>query len=687
MTPFDSPGQSQRIDILVVDDEPITRTLIKAHLEKAGYGVIEATDGETGLAQYDQHTPTLVLLDVMMPVMNGYDTCVELRKRISDQSLPILMLTGLNEMNAIERAFQSGATDFITKPLNWPILTQRIRYALRDRRQFLELQEKQHLLSEAQRIAKMGYLYIDVSNWQITLSAEVAEIIGIPHHNEIDLNQLQTLLTEPDCQRLLQNINQAIRNNGQYLLDHKLRLPNGQEKVILQRGEMRQEHGRRVIYATLQDITEQAKAEERLLYHSYYDVLTNLPNRKLFESNIMEQIDKQTACAVMFIGIDRFKAINDSLGHRNGDKVLKEIANRITPYQQQGYRVARFSGDTFAILLPNTDTNQHQADDLAQEILSLMEVPLEAQGHELVLHGSIGIALYPQEADTLDKLLLGADIAMNLAKGNGGNQYRYFSTTMDTDAQQRLALEEDLRKALRNGEFELYYQPQYNARSRKIVGVEALIRWHHPTQGMIPPALFIPLAEETGLVTQLGEWVLYTAAQQGVHWHKAGHAIRLGVNLSAKQLALSHFQDLVQDVLRHTKISPALLELEITESMAVSDFDNTIQTLDQIRSLDVKISMDDFGTGYSSLSYLQQLPLNTLKIDRAFIKDITADGRNGEIAKAIIAMSKSLNLHIIAEGIETAGQYDYLRHHGADEIQGFYFSKPLPVSAFNKLLR
>ncbi|HGX93084.1 MAG TPA: GGDEF domain-containing response regulator [Candidatus Tenderia sp.] len=687
MTPFDSPGQPQRIDILVVDDEPITRTLIKAHLEKAGYGVIEATDGETGLAQYDQHTPTLVLLDVMMPVMNGYDTCVELRKRISDQSLPILMLTGLNEMNAIERAFQSGATDFITKPLNWPILTQRIRYALRDRRQFLELQEKQHLLSEAQRIAKMGYLYIDVSNWQITLSAEVAEIIGIPHHNEIDLNQLQTLLTEPDCQRLLQNINQAIRNNGQYLLDHKLRLPNGQEKVILQRGEMRQEHGRRVIYATLQDITEQAKAEERLLYHSYYDVLTNLPNRKLFESNIMEQIDKQTACAVMFIGIDRFKAINDSLGHRNGDKVLKEIANRITPYQQQGYRVARFSGDTFAILLPNTDTNQHQADDLAQEILSLMEVPLEAQGHELVLHGSIGIALYPQEADTLDKLLLGADIAMNLAKGNGGNQYRYFSTTMDTDAQQRLALEEDLRKALRNGEFELYYQPQYNARSRKIVGVEALIRWHHPTQGMIPPALFIPLAEETGLVTQLGEWVLYTAAQQGVHWHKAGHAIRLGVNLSAKQLALSHFQDLVQDVLRHTKISPALLELEITESMAVSDFDNTIQTLDQIRSLDVKISMDDFGTGYSSLSYLQQLPLNTLKIDRAFIKDITADGRNGEIAKAIIAMSKSLNLHIIAEGIETAGQYDYLRHHGADEIQGFYFSKPLPVSAFNKLLR
>ncbi len=687
MTPFDSPGQSQRIDILVVDDEPITRTLIKAHLEKAGYGVIEATDGETGLAQYDQHTPTLILLDVMMPVMNGYDTCVELRKRISDQSLPILMLTGLNEMNAIERAFQSGATDFITKPLNWPILTQRIRYALRDRRQFLELQEKQHLLSEAQRIAKMGYLYIDVSNWQITLSAEVAEIIGIPHHNEIDLNQLQTLLTEPDCQRLLQNINQAIRNNGQYLLDHKLRLPNGQEKVILQRGEMRQEHGRRVIYATLQDITEQAKAEERLLYHSYYDVLTSLPNRKLFESNIMEQIDKQTACAVMFIGIDRFKAINDSLGHRNGDKVLKEIANRITPYQQQGYRVARFSGDTFAILLPNTDTNQHQADDLAQEILSLMEVPLEAQGHELVLHGSIGIALYPREADTLDKLLLGADIAMNLAKGNGGNQYRYFSTTMDTDAQQRLALEEDLRKALRNGEFELYYQPQYNARSRKIVGVEALIRWHHPTQGMIPPALFIPLAEETGLVTQLGEWVLYTAAQQGVHWHKAGHAIRLGVNLSAKQLALSHFQDLVQDVLRHTKISPALLELEITESMAVSDFDNTIQTLDQIRSLDVKISMDDFGTGYSSLSYLQQLPLNTLKIDRAFIKDITADGRNGEIAKAIIAMSKSLNLHIIAEGIETAGQYDYLRHHGADEIQGFYFSKPLPVSAFNKLLR
>ncbi len=673
--------------ILVVDDEPITRTLIRAHLEKAGFRVLEANNGEDGIYQYDKHTPHLVLLDVMMPLMNGFDTCIELRKRISDQSLPILMLTGLNEVSAIERAFQSGATDFITKPLNWPILTQRIRYALRDRRQFLELQEKQHLLSEAQRIARMGYLYIDLSTRQITLSAEVGEILDLSHHNEISWPQFQALLTEHDHQRLQESIDHAIHSHTPYLIDHKLLLPNGQEKVILQRGELRQEQGRQIIYATLQDITEQARAEERLLYHSYYDVLTNLPNRKLFEGNVAEQIDKSRACAVMFVGIDRFKAINDSLGHRNGDKVLTQIASRITPYQQQNYRVARFSGDTFAILLPDTSSDLHRADELAQEILSLMELPLKVQGHELVVHGSIGIALYPREADTLDKLLLGADIAMNLAKNNGGNQYRYFSTTMDSGAQQRLALEEDLRKALRNNEFELYYQPQYHAHSRQIVGMEALIRWHHPSKGMISPALFIPLAEETGLVTELGEWVLYTAARQSVHWHRGGHAIRLGVNLSAKQLAQSNFQELVKDVLKQTRIAPSLLELEITESMAVGDFDNTIQTLEQIRGLDVKISMDDFGTGYSSLSYLQQLPLNTLKIDRAFIKDITADGRNGEIAKAIIAMSKSLNLHIIAEGIETAGQYDYLRQHGADEIQGFYFSKPLPVAEFNKLLR
>ena len=673
-------------EILVVDDDKTTRRMVKAHLRKAGYNVIDADNGQAGLERFDEHSPALVLLDVMMPVMNGFETCMALRTKIADQTLQILMLTGLDDVDAVERAFQCGATDFITKPLNWPLLTQRVRFALRDRKLFIELQEKQRLLSEAQRIAKMGCSYIDLSAERVVISDEASAIMGIADGGEISLHDFYALLPDQDRQRMQENLDQAVSGNGLYQLEHKLTLDDKQEKVILQRGEVRRENGRNIIYGTLQDITEQAKAEERILYHTYYDVLTSLPNRNLFERNLSDYIGEEQSCTVMFVGIDRFKAINDSLGHRSGDELLKEIAGRLAPFQQKNYRVARFGGDTFAIIVPGDDTAHHKADDIAQDILSLMEAPCVIDEHEIVIHGSIGIALYPREANSLDKLLLGADIAMNQAKDNGGNQYRYFSTEMDTNARRRLSLEEDLRRAIRNEEFELYYQPQYCALTKRIVGMEALVRWFHPKKGMISPGDFIPLAEETGLVVELGEWVLYTAARQSAVWHNEGHQLRVGVNLSAKQLILSSVPDLVSNVIDTTHIAPNLLELEITESMAVSSFEKTRRTLDKTRSMGVKVSMDDFGTGYSSLSYLQQLPLNTLKIDRAFIKDITDDGRNGEIAKAIIALSKTLDLHIIAEGIETVGQYDYLRWHGADEIQGFYFSKPLPAAEFSKLL-
>ena len=673
-------------EILVVDDDKTTRRMVKAHLRKAGYNVIDADNGQAGLERFDEHSPALVLLDVMMPVMNGFETCMALRTKIADQTLQILMLTGLDDVDAVERAFQCGATDFITKPLNWPLLTQRVRFALRDRKLFIELQEKQRLLSEAQRIAKMGCSYIDLSAERVVISDEASAIMGIADGGEISLHDFYALLPDQDRQRMQENLDQAVSGNGLYQLEHKLTLDDKQEKVILQRGEVRRENGRNIIYGTLQDITEQAKAEERILYHTYYDVLTSLPNRNLFERNLSDYIGEEQSCTVMFVGIDRFKAINDSLGHRSGDELLKEIAGRLAPFQQKNYRVARFGGDTFAIIVPGDDTAHHKADDIAQDILSLMEAPCVIDEHEIVIHGSIGIALYPREANSLDKLLLGADIAMNQAKDNGGNQYRYFSTEMDTNARRRLSLEEDLRRAIRNEEFELYYQPQYCALTKRIVGMEALVRWFHPKKGMISPGDFIPLAEETGLVVELGEWVLYTAARQSAVWHNEGHQLRVGVNLSAKQLILSSVPDLVSNVIDTTHIAPNLLELEITESMAVSSFEKTRRTLDKTRSMGVKVSMDDFGTGYSSLSYLQQLPLNTLKIDRAFIKDITDDGRNGEIAKAIIALSKTLDLHIIAEGIETVGQYDYLRWHGANEIQGFYFSKPLPAAEFSKLL-
>lgn len=672
--------------ILVVDDDKITRRMVVKHLKNAGYQVIQAENGRQGLEAFETHQPAMLLTDVEMPEMDGFELCQQLREQVTDLALPIIMLTGRGEVESVDQAFRAGATDFINKPINWPLLEQRVRYALRYRQMYLDTQQSQQRLREAQRIAKMGHGIMNLTTGEVTLSKEVSKMIGLSGEVVITAEQFKQLLSSEDQKRMDQEIAQAMEGDGGYSFEHHVRLPSGDQLVIMQRGEIRQEHGQRLVYGTLQDITEQARSEERIRFHTYYDVLTDLPNRVLFEKQLAERLANGTPGAMIFIGLDRFKSINDSLGHHAGDLLLQAMAKRLSCLQEHGCLLARFGGDLFAAYSQKYQTIE-QLEDLAQEILTCIEEPFNCEGHELLVHGSLGIALYPQEAESSEKLLLGADIAMNLAKEHGGNQYRYFSSMMDQQAQQRLSLEQDMRIALSEEQFEVYYQPQFSACTQEIIGMEALVRWNHPEKGLISPGLFIPLAEETGMVIELGAWVLENAIEQTVKWHKQGFAIRLGVNLSAKQLALPDFDQLVATLVARYGIAPELLELEITESMAVGDYDSTIETLNRIRALGVQTSMDDFGTGYSSLSYLQKLPLNTLKIDRAFIKDITDQGENGEIARAIIALSESLGLHIIAEGIETKGQFLYLRNEGADEIQGFYFSKPLPVGEFDALLK
>lgn len=672
--------------LLVVDDDKVTRRMVVKHLKKAGYQVIQAENGQQGLEMFEVHSPCMLISDVMMPVMDGFELCRRLRQKITDLALPIMMLTGRDEVEAVEQAFSAGATDFVSKPINWLLLGQRVRYALRYRQMYLDIQQSQQQLREAQRIAKMGHGIMNLTTGQVSLSQEVSNMIGFSGENSITIEQFKTLMLSEDQARMNQEIDQAIKGDGVYGFEHHMQLPSGEQLVVMQRGEIRQENEHMLVYGTLQDITEQARSEERIRFHTYYDVLTDLPNRVLFEKQLAERIPSGTPGAMIFIGLDRFKAINDSLGHHAGDLLLQGMAKRLSYLQEKGCLLARFGGDLFAAYSQKYQTIEH-LDELAQEILKCIEAPFNCEGHELVVHGSVGIALYPQEAESSEKLLLGADIATNLAKEHGGNQYRYFSSMMDEQAQQRLSLEQDMRIALSEEQFEVYYQPQFSARTQEIIGMEALVRWNHPEKGLISPGLFIPLAEETGLVIELGAWVLESSIAQTVKWHQQGFPLRLGVNLSAKQLALPDFDRLVATMIDRYAIKPNLLELEITESMAVVDYERTIEILNSIRELGVQISMDDFGTGYSSLSYLQKLPLNTLKIDRAFIKDITDQGENGEIARAIIALSESLNLHIIAEGIETEGQYIYLRNEGADEIQGFYFSKPLPVHEFEVLLK
>ena len=672
--------------ILVVDDDEHIRQVAALHLEYAGYRVLQASNGQEALTLFDESKskPVMVLLDMVMPVLDGYETCRHLRQRVQGLRLPILILTGLNDESSVDLAFQAGATDFVSKPINWAVLVQRVRYALRDREMYLELEQKEKRLSHAQRIAKLGYGQINLTTGVIDFSPEIAEMLGMEGQSVMSSQDFFDLLEPSDQALMRQALDDAITGSGQYMFEHRLQLPDQAEKVILQQGEAQQVDGEWLIIGTLQDITERIQAEEMIYFHTYYDPLSDLPNRILFEKQLNEQLRHDELQAVLFVGLDRFKAVNDSLGHTRGDLLLKEIATRLSALQRDAMIVARFAGNIFSIYLPKVGTVE-EIDDLAQSLLEIVAIPVVIGELNLEMSASVGIALYPLEVESVERLLLGADTALNLAKQHGGAQYRYFSSELDGLAQERLLMEQELREAIKGEQFELYYQPQIDARSQEIVGVEALIRWNHPSRGVVPPFKFIPLSEETGMIIPIGEWVLNTACQQAKHWVDKGINIRIGVNLSVKQLQLESFPALVASALEVSGLPPEQLDLEVTESMAISDLKNTISVLEKIRKLGVLTSMDDFGTGYSSLSYLQQLPLCTMKIDRAFIKDIDDEGNNAEIAKTIIDLSRNLGLHVIAEGIETRSQFEQLLMHGCDEIQGFYFSKPLTIAEFEAL--
>ena len=671
--------------ILVVDDDEMIRQMAELNLSEAGYSIAQASNGREALEIFDQseQMPAMVLLDVLMPHLNGFETCWELRQRVRDMRLPILMLTGLDDVESVDLAFQAGATDFISKPINWALLIQRVRYALRDRDMFLDLEEKQQRLTHAQQLAKLGYGKINLTTGMIDFSPEIADMLGVSSESLIHSDDFFSLLAEDDRRAMKQALQEAMEGDGQYNFEHRLVLPGQAEKVILQQGEISRQGDEVLVVGTLQNITELTHAEEMVHFHTYYDQLTDLPNRILFEKQLNERLGGQDIQAVLFVGLDRFKSVNDSLGHAGGDKLLKVIAKRLSVLQKEAMLVAHFSGDTFSLYLPSADSVA-EVNELAQSLLEMVSAPVTVGAHSLEMNASIGIALYPLEADSAERLLLGADTALNLAKRKGGAQYRYFSSEMDGLAQERLMMEQALREASKLDQFELYYQPQIDARSQEIVGVEALIRWNHPSMGLVLPSKFISLAEDTGLIIP-GEWVLRTACCQARSWLDAGIKVRVGVNLSAKQLQLDGFHGLVASVLEGSGLPPEQLDLEITESMAIADLSNTITVLEKIRRLGVLTSMDDFGTGYSSLSYLQKLPLHTLKIDRAFIKDIKAGGENSEIARAIITLAHSVGLHVIAEGIETRSQYEQLLMNGCNEIQGFFFCKPVPAAEFEQI--
>ncbi|MFZ5649854.1 MAG: putative bifunctional diguanylate cyclase/phosphodiesterase [Bacillota bacterium] len=431
--------------------------------------------------------------------------------------------------------------------------------------------------------------------------------------------------------------------------------------------------------------------QDTSIYQSINDPLTGLPNRILFKDRLnlaMAQARRnRQVLAVLLLGLDRFKVINDSLGHNVGDRLLQQVAVRLSHLMRKSDTVARLGGDEFAVLAMDISKDENAA-RVSQKILEIFTEPFIIGGHELYATASIGIATFPNDGEDAEALIINADTAMYRAKEHGKNTYRLYTPEMNAKALQRLELENSMRRATERGEFEVFYQPKVNIKTGIIGGFEALVRWRHRERGLVSPAEFIPLAEETGLIIPIGEWVLRTACEQNRKWMDAGYPpLRVAVNISARQFQQKNLVERVDQALQETGLHPSWLELEITESVAMQDAEFTIKMLRDFKERGITISLDDFGTGYSSLNYLKRFPLNNLKIDQSFIRNITTDSDDEAIASAVIVLAQNLKLQVIAEGVETKEQLAILRERQCNEMQGYLVGKPVPADEFEKLLK
>ena len=443
--------------------------------------------------------------------------------------------------------------------------------------------------------------------------------------------------------------------------------------------------------STGKDISERIQVQERLQHMAHHDALTDLPNRNLFLDRLQQSLTRarwhNRLVAVMFLDLDRFKNINDTLGHTFGDQLLLQLSERLSSSVRDGDTIGRFGGDEFAILLDDIDSDNHIS-ALAEKLLNTLTKPFRINKQELFVTASIGISIFPNDGEDSDTLLRNADVAMYRAKDLGKNNYQFYSDDLSARIFERMTLETHLRHALERNEFVLYYQPQFDTHTQKITGVEALLRWMHPEFGLVTPNNIIPLMEETGLIEKVGRWVLETACRQSRAWHDAGWSyLHLSVNISSRQFNDPDFISSVHDIISSTGINPEFLELELTESMLMRNASATINAFKSLNSLGVRFAIDDFGTGYSSLSYLRRFPIDTIKIDRSFIHDVTDNPDDAAIASAIIVMGQNLSLNVIAEGVENQQQLDFLSARNCHYLQGNFFSRPLPADELTTFLR
>ncbi|MHB8473549.1 MAG: putative bifunctional diguanylate cyclase/phosphodiesterase [Gammaproteobacteria bacterium] len=499
-------------------------------------------------------------------------------------------------------------------------------------------------------------------------------------------------LIKPDHREAYRAFYESIIRGNKGSLEFEITGLKGTERWMESHGApLVEADGTVAMLAITRDITERKRSDARLMYLAHYDSLTGMPNRMLFADRLQQamfEADRhERLVGVAFLDLDRFKNINDSLGHDAGDQMLREVGTRLAAIVRKGDTAARLSGDEFTFVLADMG-HVDDAARVAQKILDIFAAPFNILGRELFMTASVGITLYPFDDKDVQGLLRNADVAMYRAKSLGRNNYQFYAAEMTANAIDALALESDLNRALENNELVLHYQPIIDLQSNEVVGMEALLRWQHPRRGMIPPLDFIPTAEETGLIVPIGEWVLRTACEQTRVWHEAGlPKLHVSVNVSARQFRHPQLGAMVNSALNYAGLAPQYLDLELTESMLIAHADGGIEVMKALRAAGISLSIDDFGTGYSSLSYLRRFPISVLKIDRSFVRDIATDADDAAIVVTIISMARTLGLHTVAEGVETAAQQQFLRDQGCYAAQGYHIAKPMSAADFEQWLQ
>ena len=707
--------------VLLVDDDGVARLLTASALAARGWQVIEADGGAQALALYDREQPDVVVLDALMPDIDGFTTCEWLRRRDGGLHVPVLMLTGLDDESSIARAYEAGATDFFVKTTSqWTLLSERLRYMLRASRMREELAESQAKLSKAQRIARLGSWEWSIARRWVRLSAECYAICGLARNDEGLADWfLWTRIVEDEQPRLARAYHDALAGSGQVTLECRIARPDGQVRTVHVEAEIdRDEAGQPVaVHGVMQDITERKQAEDQIRRLANFDSLTSLPNRRFFRDQFLVALENARATgslvALLFIDIDRFKQINDTLGHQVGDQLLREVARRLYQAVREGdvvsrpvaesaaaeagpvalspwrpavpaSSVARLGGDEFTILL--TDVADHASvERVARRLLDVLRLPVQCDAHEVFVTASIGVAIYPQHGADPDTLVRKADIAMYSVKEGGRNGWTLYHDGMHAATADRWRIENALHRALERKELVLHYQPKVDVGSGRIVGAEALMRWQRDGE-LVPPSEFIAAAEETGLIVPITEWAIGEVCRQLQDWARTAAAVPVSVNISSRHVQRANLAEPVQQALARTGVAPDLIELELTETVLMHNIDHALPLLRTLKQLGVSVSIDDFGTGYSSLAYLRKLPIDTLKIDRSFVRDLEDSEDNAAIVAAIIAMSRSLKVRVVAEGVETEGQMRWLAGQGCTLMQGWLFARALAAPEFHRLL-